>query len=42
MKLPRDNTLDAIFSRMLEKLLHLGEIERIFSKFDTAVLKNKV
>jgi nicotinic acetylcholine receptor len=42
MKLPRDNTLDAIFSRMLEKLLHLGEIERIFSKFDTAVIKNKV
>jgi hypothetical protein len=42
MKLPRDDTLDGLFSRMLEKLLHLGEIERIFAKFDTAITKNKV
>ncbi len=42
MKLPQDNTLDATFSRMLENLLHLGEVERIFSKFDTAVRRNKV
>ncbi|CAF3545324.1 unnamed protein product [Adineta steineri] len=41
VKLPSDNTFDAIFSRMLENLLHLGEVERIFSKFDTAVTKNK-
>lgn len=41
-KLPKDDSLDTIFSRMLEKLLHLGEIERIFSKFDTVGLKNKV
>ncbi|CAF1049531.1 unnamed protein product [Adineta ricciae] len=40
-KLPPDNSLDAIFSRMLEKLLHLGEIEHIFSKFDAAAIKNK-
>ncbi len=42
MRLPQDNSLDAIFTRMLEKVLHLGEIEKIFSKFDTAVIKNKV
>jgi nicotinic acetylcholine receptor len=42
IKLPQDNTLDAIFSRMLEKLLHLGEIERIFSKFDNAIIKDTV
>lgn len=42
MKLPQDNSYDAIFSRMLEKILHLGEIERIFSKFDNAIVKNKV
>jgi hypothetical protein len=42
LKLPPDNSLDGIFSRMLEKLLHLGEIERIFSKFDTAGMKDKV
>jgi hypothetical protein len=42
MRLPQDNSLDAIFTRMLEKILHLGEIEKIFSKFDTAVIKNKV
>ncbi|UJR14709.1 hypothetical protein I4U23_001702 [Adineta vaga] len=41
LKLPQDKSLDAVFSRMLEKLLHLGEIERIFSKFDTVVIKNK-
>ena len=41
-KLPKDDSLDTIFSRMLENLLHLGEIDRIFSKFDTAGLKNKV
>ena len=42
MKLPKDDTLDAIFSRMLERLLHLGEVERIFSKFDTVATKNRV
>jgi hypothetical protein len=42
IELPRDNTPDAIFSRMLEKLLHLGEIEQIFAKFDKAVENDKV
>ena len=41
-KLPNDHSLDAVFSRMLEKLLHLGEIERIFSRFDKAVIKDRV
>ena len=41
-KLPEDQSLDAIFSRMLEKLLHLGEIEHIFSKFEIAAKKNQV
>lgn len=41
-KLPDDQSLDAMFTRMLEKLLHLGEIERIFSKFDIAAQRNQV
>ncbi|CAF1595717.1 unnamed protein product [Rotaria sp. Silwood1] len=41
MKLPQDNTYDAIFMIMLEKLLHLTEIEKIFSKFNRTVNKNK-
>ncbi|CAF3138800.1 unnamed protein product, partial [Rotaria sp. Silwood2] len=34
-------TYDVIFSIMLEKLLHLGEIERIFTKFNKTIKKNK-
>ena len=41
-KLPRDNTLDAIFSRMLERLLHLEQIEGIFTKFHTAIQHDQV
>ncbi|CAF4326852.1 unnamed protein product [Rotaria sp. Silwood2] len=41
MKLPQNNTYDVIFSIMLEKLLHLGEIERIFTKFNKTIKKNK-
>ena len=41
-KLPRDNTLDAIFSRMLERLLHLEQIEAIFGRFHTAIQHDQV
>ncbi|CAF4246137.1 unnamed protein product [Rotaria sp. Silwood2] len=41
MKLPQNNTYDVIFSIMLEKLLHLEEIERIFTKFNKTIKKNK-
>ncbi|CAF3840395.1 unnamed protein product [Rotaria sordida] len=41
IKLPKDNTYDIIFSNMLEKLIHLEEIERIFSKFNKTIKKNQ-
>ncbi|CAF3221835.1 unnamed protein product [Rotaria socialis] len=41
MKIPRDNTFDSIFSIMLEKILHLGELELIFTKFNRTVTRNK-
>ena len=40
--LPNDPKLDAIFARLLEKMLHLGEIEHIFSRFDTTATKKQV
>lgn len=41
-RLPDDPTLDAIFARLLEKFLRLGEIERIFSRFNSTATKKQV
>jgi len=41
-KLPKDQSLDAMFVRMLEKLLRLEDLQAIFGKFDNAILKDKV
>ena len=42
MKFPRDDTLDTVFARMLEKLLCLEEIDKIFNKFHIAVTHDQV
>ena len=42
LTLPRDHSFDATFARMLEKLLSLGEIEEIFSRFHTAMQHDQV
>ena len=42
MKLSQNNRRDATFLLLLEKLLHLGEIKRIFSALNVAVTKNEV
>lgn len=41
-KLMKNDTFEGVFSNMLEKILHLGDIERIFDKFNQTIRKDKV
>lgn len=40
--LPSDHSIDAIFARMLEKLLSIGEIDEIFSRFHNDIQHDQV